>query len=58
MTHKVVKNGEVIIVTSNFKRASSEYNRAIYTGKAGDFIELYSRKTPDVPYERIKKDWL
>lgn len=58
MTHKVTKNGEILIITSNLKRAVSEYNRAIYTSKEGDFIEFFSRKTPDVPYERIRKDWL
>ena len=58
MTHKVTVNGEIVIITSNLKRAVSEYNKAIYRGKSGDFIVFFSIKTPDVPYELIRKDWL
>lgn len=58
MTHKVTVNGEIVIITTNLKRAVSEYNRAIYKGKPGDFIEFFSRKDSGIPYERVRKDWL
>lgn len=58
MRYIVSKNGENIIVTSNFKRATAVYNKCIYTGKPGDIIRMSFRKDPSKEWELVKKDWL
>ena len=58
MRYQIRKNGDIIMTTDSLKRASGEYNRAIYEAKSGDFIEVFWRKEPTDAWERIRKDWL
>lgn len=58
MRYKVLRNGETIIVTNNFKHVGEAYNKAIYYGKPGDIVKLQYRDSPDKPWTTMKKDWL
>lgn len=58
MIYKVTKNGDSIITTRSFKNAAREYDKAIYHGKKGDIIRLYSKKDGGSPWELARKDWM
>ena len=58
MRYKVTVNGETYLVTESLKHAVECYNKAIYNGKSGDMIRFYSRKSPDLPWDMVRKDWL
>ena len=55
---RVVKNGDLVIITHSFKNAAKEYDACIYHGKDGDIIRLETRKTALEPWELARKDWL
>ena len=58
MRYKVTRNGEVIVITDNFKNAVMAYNKSIYFGKAGDIVRMLYRNDPNKPWQNIRKDWL
>ena len=58
MRYKVSVNGEAKVITDSLKHAGAAYNKAIYYGKSGDIIKLEYRKTPNIPWETVKKDWI
>lgn len=58
MRFKVLRNGEIIVVTDHIKMAAMTYNKAIYYGKQGDIIKMLYREDPNKEWKLLKKDWL
>lgn len=56
--YKVIKNGDLVIITHSFKNACKEYDACIYHGKQGDVIRLETRKRVEDNWELARKDWL
>lgn len=58
MIYKVMKNGDVTLLTHSYKNAAEEYDRLIYHGKQSDIIKLYVKRDDIKSWELARKDWL
>ena len=58
MIYKVMKNGDVTLLTHSYKNAAEEYDRLIYHGKPSDIIKLYVKRDDIKSWELARKDWL